>query len=237
MASARNLRNLATLYLRLGRYEEADALLTRAFANAEQPGAANKTGSSAIATQNHNVDLAKGLTLRGDLDVAMGRYADAESNYRRGIAFAATIPESSPGLATAVLNKNLAELYLKQARYAEAEPLLQQELAVIEKAFGPNNHWTVEILDGLGTAEHHLGRDAEAEASYIRALAIGRQALGDKHVDVGNVLSDLAAFRLATGRLPDALESARKGVDVASGLIIQSVNGVGLPNSIAAVPF
>jgi tetratricopeptide (TPR) repeat protein len=224
-----DLRNLATLYLKLGRYEEADALVTRALVNAEQPIALKKTDNPAIATERRNADIITGLTLRADLNVARGRYAEAESDYRRGLALAATVRESSPGIASAVLIKELAELYLKQERYTEAEPLFQRVLGIEEKAFGSNNHWVVEILDGLGTAYHHLGRDAEAEASFTRALLIGQQVLGDRHVDVGNILSNLAAFRLATGRLADALESARKGVDVASALIIQSVNGVGLP--------
>ena len=136
---------------------------------------------------------------------------------------------SLPGLASAILIQNLGQLYLKkQGRYAEAEPLLKRVLAIDENAFGSNNYWAVEILDGLGTTYRHLGRDAEAEASYARALEIGQKVLGERHIDVGNVLRDLAAFKLATGHTVDALDFARKGVTIATGLVKDSANGAGL---------
>jgi CHAT domain-containing protein len=222
------LHNLAALYTDLGRYAEADGLLARAQTVVEQPIVLKKGEIREIAVRNRNADIAINLTGRGDLSVAMGRDAEAEPYYQRALAIAATMRD--PDLASTVLIQDLAELYLKQGRYAEAEPLFKRALAIDENAFGSNTYYrVVEILDGLGTTYRHLGRDAEAEASYARALEIGPKVLGERHIDVGNVLRDLAAFKLATGHAAHALYFARKGVTVATSLVKDSANGVGLP--------
>jgi CHAT domain-containing protein/Flp pilus assembly protein TadD len=224
-----DLRNLASLYINLGRFEEADALVARAQASAEQPIVVKKGQVRAIEVSRRDADILVTLTVRGELRVAMGRYAEAEADYLRALKIAATQDETAPGLASAVLIKELAELYLKQGRYAEAEPQFKRVLTIEENTFGSNNYWVVEILDGLGTTNRHLGRDAEADAAYARSLDIGQKVLGARHIDVGDVLRDLAAFKLATDHVAEALDFARRGVKVATGLVTDSANGAGLP--------
>src|SRR5262245_29781933 len=79
------------------------------------------------------------------------RYADAELLYKRALAIYEQALEYEPKAnkytrevklvqhVLAVTLNNLAELYSKQGRYAEAEPLHKRSLAIKEKALGPND--------------------------------------------------------------------------------------------------
>ena len=64
-----------------------------------------------------------------------GRYAEAESHYKRSLAIVEkALGPQHPNVGTALIN--LAELYRAQGRNAEAEPLLARSRAISEKARG-----------------------------------------------------------------------------------------------------
>jgi tetratricopeptide (TPR) repeat protein len=73
---------------------------------------------------------------------------------------------------------NLAELYRKQNRYAEAEPLLERSLAIAEKTLGPEHPTVGIVLNDLAELYRAQGRNVEAEPLKKRALAIREKALG-----------------------------------------------------------
>jgi len=69
-------------------------------------------------------------------------------------------------------------LYYDEGRYAEAEPLYRQAVAIRERTLGaehPDVAWSLHNLAGLYRVQ---GRYAEAEALYRRALAVNKKALG-----------------------------------------------------------
>ena len=66
----------------------------------------------------------------------------------------------------------MAELYLGQGKYAEAEPLYQRALKIDEKALGPEHPNVATIASGLAVTLRKLGRDAEAKAYEDKAAAI-----------------------------------------------------------------
>ena len=57
---------------------------------------------------------------------------------------------------------NLANLYYSQGKYAEAEPLYQRSLAIVEKALGSDHPNTVKVRENYALLLRNLGRDAEA---------------------------------------------------------------------------
>jgi hypothetical protein len=71
------------------------------------------------------------------------------------------------------LTEDAAALY-KQAHYADAEPLLQEALAIREKASGPDDPDVAASLNDLAGLYRELGRYGDAEPLYRRALAILR---------------------------------------------------------------
>jgi tetratricopeptide (TPR) repeat protein len=71
---------------------------------------------------------------------------------------------------------NLAVLYEKQDRTADAEPLLKRALAIYEKALGPDHPKVAETLENLIALYRGENRTAEAEPLDRRALAIREKA-------------------------------------------------------------
>jgi CHAT domain-containing protein/tetratricopeptide (TPR) repeat protein len=99
---------------------------------------------------------------------------------------------------------NLGFLYLKQGRYADAEPLYKRSLAIWEKALGPSHPNVATALNHLGNLYTTQGRYADAEPLLKRALAIDEKALGPNHSAVAANLNSLAYLYSAQGRAADA---------------------------------
>jgi len=66
----------------------------------------------------------------------------------------------------------LADLYLKQGQYAQAEPLYKRSLAIREKAFGPDHPDVAQSLESLAKLYRATDRAKEAEVLEKRAAAI-----------------------------------------------------------------
>src|SRR5262249_60091192 len=77
-----------------------------------------------------------------------------------------------PHLAVAL--NGLAELYIHERRYAEAEAVLKRALAIDESALGPEHPHVVIVLKNLVALDYIQGRNAEALDPIRRAAAIVR---------------------------------------------------------------
>src|SRR5262249_24126179 len=85
---------------------------------------------------------------------AEGRYAEAESLYKRGLLLLEqSLGPDHPALGAAL--GNLAALYQDQARYAEAERLCQRSIVILEKAFGPDHPQLAVALHNLALVYEH----------------------------------------------------------------------------------
>src|SRR5262249_12667486 len=105
---------------------------------------------------------------------------------------------------------NLALLYRRQGRHAEAEPLYRRSLALREKALGPDHPEVGTSLNNLASLYRSQGRYAEAEPLYRRSLALYEKALGPDHPGVGMSFSNLAWLALARNDLALAAEHWRR---------------------------
>ena len=101
------------------------------------------------------------------------------------------------------LNEKVHALY-QAGKYAEAIPLAQQELAIREKALGPDHPDVAQALYTLALIYYVQGRYADAEPLLKRSLAIREKALGPDHPDVATVLNTLALTYYVQGRYADA---------------------------------
>jgi CHAT domain-containing protein/tetratricopeptide (TPR) repeat protein len=109
---------------------------------------------------------------------------------------------------------HLANLYLDQGRYAEAEPLDQRSLAIREKALGPEHHDVGLTLSDMATLSQSQGRYAEAEPLFRRSLAIREKALGPQHPSVGIALNNLALLYRDQGRYAEAEPLYRRSLAI-----------------------
>ena len=93
---------------------------------------------------------------------------------------------------------------LHAGKYAEAIPLAQRELAIYEKAFGPNHPDVATVLNNLALLHFSQGRYADAEPLLKRSLAIYEKAHGSDHPHVAVALNALAVLYRNQGRYADA---------------------------------
>jgi len=106
----------------------------------------------------------------GKNSAEQGRYAESEGSWRAALKEAKKYgPEDWRMPRT--LN-NLALLYTKQHKYAEAAPLYRRALAISEKEKGPDHPDTAQILNNLGGLYCDQAKYVEGERLIEQALAI-----------------------------------------------------------------
>ena len=140
-----------------------------------------------------------------------GMLADKCGDYRRGSrikeqlieAAAAESGSESTQMATAL--NNLAENYRALGRFAEAEPLFRQALAIDAKTIGTDHPNYAIDLNNLALVLEATGRFDAAEPLYRQAMAITEKTIGTDHPDYAIHLNNLALLLEATGRT-DAAE-------------------------------
>jgi tetratricopeptide (TPR) repeat protein len=98
----------------------------------------------------------------------------------------------------------MAVVYYQNAKYKEAEPLMQRALKIDEASFG-KDHPTVAIrLNNLAALYQATNRLKEAEPLMQRAIEIDEASFGKDHPEVATDLNNLAALYQATNRVKEA---------------------------------
>ena len=177
-----SLFELARLNEKQSKSAEGRALYERALAAQEKLQARYLAESEENRASEDEADfyyLTIPLNKLADVYREQGRYAEAESAYKR----AAAILEEEEGSRRVFLltsMKGLAEVCLDQEKYAEAEDYYEQALKVLEDAsgygYGPEAPGVGLILTMWGRVYEEQGQFAKAEDIYRRALA-NRDAL------------------------------------------------------------
>lgn len=107
-----------------------------------------------------------------------------------------------------------AEAALRGGRYAEAEPLFQQALALREAALGGEHADVAQSLAGLAAVYQMTGRFPEAEANNRRALAIRERQLGPDHADTATSWRNLGETLRLAGRNAEAEVALRRSLEI-----------------------
>jgi CHAT domain-containing protein/tetratricopeptide (TPR) repeat protein len=110
-----------------------------------------------------------------------------------------SMPASAQGLAAQSARINALG---DAGKYAEAIPLAQAMVANLEKS--PTSRDYAGALNNLAELYRSVGRDADAEPLYKRALAIMEKAVGLNSVDIAPELNNLAALYQRQGRHAEA---------------------------------
>ena len=160
----------------------------------------------------NNPDVTTSLNELAKLYTIQGRYTKAEPLILRSLAIWEKQLEADHLLAVPSLINILAvpsldilaELYLSQGRYAEAEPLILRSLSIDEKVYGEDDPAIATHLNNLAVLYRNQGRYTEAEPIYLRSLSIREKQLGADHPDVARSLNNLAVIYLSQGRYTEA---------------------------------
>ena len=162
--------------------------------------------------ENHP-DLARTLLLWSHLLYNRANWFGMESVAARAERiFAAQNPPDLSGIAAALSERAMA--LHKESRFAEAEPLMRQALAIWEKSLGMDHPTIATALNNLAALLSEINRLAEAERLYRRALAIWERSFGESHPLVATALDNLAALLNETNRPAEAEPLMRKSLTI-----------------------
>jgi tetratricopeptide (TPR) repeat protein len=184
----RILNNLAALYQTRGQFGKAERVCRRAVGlQAQEP---------------ENGDLARLLVNRAAIELAQRKYSDAESDYR----WAQVVWERVAGsehVEVAVVLSNLALVYVRTGRTAEAISYTEHALAIWERSSEMKAGLGL-LLANLGVLYSSTGRTAEAEQAFRRALGILDENPAVAHAAEWQVLVQYAALLRKLKRKGDA---------------------------------
>jgi serine/threonine-protein kinase len=167
--SAETLLATGLLRLQQARPKEAESL-TRAALAVDT----NKFGPNDPST-------AKAMSAVGRVLEEEGVYDQAIPLLRQAVKQQSGRPDLAPDLAMSVSALAAADYYT--GKFAAADDLYRQALAIDEKLYGSLHPRVANDFVDLGEVQHDLGNNLGAEKFYRQALAIDKAWYGDKHPD------------------------------------------------------
>jgi tetratricopeptide (TPR) repeat protein len=225
---------LGGVLLKLGRFAEAESLLTdahRTLVAAPSASAAHlvavaghlailrrRLGQFEQAEQLHEttVELARQVDARSrEYGLAMvnagaffrdvGRYDRARTLYEQAQPILAEVLGTRHPDYILLLS-NLGHLELDFGNAARAVELLNEACSTGRSSLGEQHEYYLSALNNLGYAQRALGQDDEALATLERALTLKQEAFGPDNVDLAVTLTALAELHEECGR-PDLAET------------------------------
>lgn len=232
---------IGTIYMNLGRQEQAEVQLVEAVQIAREQATAdplllvsalNALGKLRYHQSRYNearpyyqqamrltenkgdaarASLAQTLNNLGELDVALGNFAAAEAQHRKALAIRAAV--FGPESADAATSwQNLAGVLRQSGKIPEAERAYRRALSVQEATLGTKHPEVAVSLTNLGLLLTEVGRFEEAEPLQRRALAIREEMLGDAHPQTAHSLHNLSALLFSKGDYGRAEPMLRESV-------------------------
>ncbi len=191
---------LGGIYQKLGKLEQADALMESALAKRE------------ALYGPDSVETAKGLLALGSLRDAEARYGDAERLIRQALdRDRRHLPANDPAVAKAMLA--LGGVLDNRGAYDQSIAILEQTVQLYS---APGSE-PVELADSLyelANANFYAGHYEKSKEINERALAMYKQIYGDHHPRVAEILINLGAIQLDTGHYAAAEQYDRQALDI-----------------------
>ncbi|MEN3330879.1 MAG: hypothetical protein V7641_244 [Blastocatellia bacterium] len=149
--------------------------------------------------------------LAAEAHTGLGHYQEAQKYYQQANdayqkarpLLENTLGPDHPEVATSI--NDLAVIDAAQGKYAEAEPLLKQSLAILEKVVDqPDDRYLVDPIMNLAECYNAQGKYDEAEALYNRASEIRKKRSPDNPPDLAESLNNLAWLYYEQGKYVQA---------------------------------
>jgi tetratricopeptide (TPR) repeat protein len=186
---SRLTRNLASVFEKLQRYTEAEALYKQCLSLAEQ----------------HKTDVASHLLALTDFYTEWKKYDKAALFAQRSLDLAEQTSEKDP-MVVAIAMFKLAEINRASGKADQAEHLYTQCLALTETAATATSSAIVPPLAGRAKARLAQGKNDEAEADFLRALNVAYQTMDTDLPQVAALVSDYADLLILMHRATQASE-------------------------------
>jgi CHAT domain-containing protein/tetratricopeptide (TPR) repeat protein len=213
------LNNLAVVYRAQGKYDEAEHLLERSISSLESKPSSRRVSELLSMTR---ANLAGIYSIKGNF-----------SQSERLLQTQLQLDEPVFGKSSLVLYE-MANLRMRQGRYAEAEALFQDGISAVE-AIPRASAQLLGMLNGLANTLILHDKRNEAELVLERALPLQERTFDETAPEAAVILNKLAELYAKRGDVTQALSLSRKAttrliaynaVIADSGQAEESVGGV-----------
>jgi tetratricopeptide (TPR) repeat protein len=145
---------------------------------------------------------------------AQARYEEADTIALRTLALLQEFVPSPNFITVQMLMLRGDILHLYRGHRVEAERILKDALAMLEKLVDRDHRFVGIVLGKLGLVYHDQGLYDEAEQHLRRAQAIGEQAPGPKDLDLAQTLKYLAKLHAIHHRYHDAVSLLERALAI-----------------------
>jgi tetratricopeptide (TPR) repeat protein len=241
-AQADLYQTLGGIYQKLGKLDQADALLRAALEqrkSVEGGGGADlvesQVGLGLLRSDQVKLDeaehlvrdgLEKAKSLRppdnaavGKAMLALGQVLEARGSFTEaiGILEQAANLESAAGASTPELAAILRELAINNAdagRYDRAKSLHERALRMHRQLFGDRHPSVAADLLSLAQLQQELGYYSEAERLARQALAINQTYYGNDHLQTANSLTVLGRALVFENRYDEGVDALKQALGI-----------------------
>lgn len=197
---AKNLNNLAMLYLNTERIDEAESLVQEAQDNLES----QKDPASA--------DTAIILNNYGSVLWKKGRIDEATAAYRRAIEIGERVGPDKP--LTGLFYHNLSAQYRRKGSYELAQEFQVKAMSIWEGTLPEQHYWIAAGLNGMGELSLERGEYLKAKRYFERSLGCVKNGIGEDHPYAAVVHRQLAIVLKEMGKLDAAREEAELALQI-----------------------
>jgi len=192
------LRNLGALYSLQGRDDDAREVLEKSLKLARK-------------TRLDPVSIGRILNSFGVMYYRQGKIKEASKFFNEAFQTASAETLQNRG----DLLNNMGAVYHALREYGKAEDYLKQALAITESIVGPEHPDTTLSLTPLGVLYIDMGKYAEAEKQFLRALRILNAHEPVLDTRVARLLHGLSIVYRRTDRQPEAEEALARAAILA----------------------
>lgn len=182
----------ASLYINVGRYTEADKLLSESLTNKR----------TQFGPESRHLN--ETLILLSKLRLVKGDYTEAETHARQAFNITTSIfGEESTKIVPAMLG--LAEVLIAIGDFQKADELLKRCIAIQSKRFGPDHVDVGKSTSQLALVNFYDGKPfAEVQKRFLDAERIIRLSLGGDNPTYAELLKNLAVANISAGNYTNA---------------------------------
>jgi eukaryotic-like serine/threonine-protein kinase len=194
-------QNLGGIYQKLGKFEQADSLLSSALEQRKSLFGADSP------------EVAESLTALALLRLDQARLEDAQQLAQQGLAMAKRhLPPNHPAIAKATLA--LGKVLAQRGFYDQAIDALNEAVR-LQSAPGVAAVDLATSLSALADSHYSAGHYDICKSLYARVLQMHRQIYGERHPLVADDLGSIAAAQRDLGYYSEAEGLDRQALDIA----------------------
>lgn len=197
------LNELASLYLKIGNYEEAEENINASIEILEEE----------RRNEKRVLDYVDAMQTKARLKAIQGLFDEAEFilersqklQTRAGSTFAFNELEAA---------EELSSLYITLGKYSETKEMLDELIGTYQTRYGTNSQRLIEPLVNRGRLQLISGEYPEAEKTAQRAYNIAKNIFGDQSTKTAPALILLSEIYTNIGDYEKASDNAQKAINI-----------------------